>query len=237
GEENVPVSSPCFEDAAIFAMLPRDLKPLPAPYPAFALFLSVSDGKERAQVVGATGNTLAEAWEQGRAALSEVMDRTGLQGRWLRVDWIDGIRQSNWAELRAILSRTKRNYFRCGLALDPELKFAFTEQELNANAMLYGGNRIVHAIVNEKNFARYARLKFGPLLQPCFDDGGEVHIFTTCGLFRDEHGGMHMLNPAGLDGGRRRMDRLTAEDVLGLIAESSAYLARQVLPDGRFVYG
>jgi UDP-N-acetylmuramoyl-tripeptide--D-alanyl-D-alanine ligase len=197
----------------------------------------VSDGNERAAVVQASGNTLEGAWQRGLLELRSIMSRRGLKGRWLRVDWVDGVKEASWGELRPLLARTKRNYFRNGLALDAQFTGAFLEQELNSNAMLYGGNAIEHAVVNEKNFMAYAKKKYGSEFSVDFADAKGVFIFSTRGVFCGDDGQLHELNGAGLEAGRRRIDRLSEADVLALIKSSSAYLARQVKTEGRFVYG
>jgi len=201
------------------------------------LFFSVSDGTARARVVNVAGSSLEAAWQKGLLALRTVMKRRKLEGRWIRVDWIDEVKPATWKELRAILARTKRNYFRYGLALDREMKVAFTEMELNANAALYGGNAIAHAVLNEKNFALYARTRYPDMPVPSFADEDEVFILSTRGVFCGEDGEVHRLNGAGPDAGRRSIERLSKEQVISLIADSSDYLARQVNEDGSFVYG
>jgi hypothetical protein len=219
------------------ASLRPGYKGLKPPFPEVVLFFSVSDGDARARVVGATGNSLESAWQKGLAALRVRMKADGLKGRWLRVDWVERVQAMTWKELRALLERTKRNYFRFGLALDRDLSIAFTEQELNANAMLYGGNSIEHAIVNEKNFSLYARAKYPSLPPTLFADDEEVFLLFARGCFSDETGAVHELNETGLDAGRRRIEQLAPEDVRSLIRNASDYLARQVKEDGSFVYG
>jgi hypothetical protein len=219
------------------ASLRQGFKGLKPPFPEVVLFFSVSDGDARARVVGATGNSLESAWQKGLAALRARMKADGLKGRWLRVDWVERVQAMQWKELRALLERTKRNYFRFGLALDRDLSIAFTEQELNANAMLYGGNSIEHAVVNEKNFSLYARAKYPSLPPTPFADDEEVFLLFTRGCFSDETGAVHELNETGLNAGRRHIEQLTPEDVRSLIRNASDYLARQVKEDGSFVYG
>ncbi|QZZ37436.1 UDP-N-acetylmuramoyl-tripeptide--D-alanyl-D-alanine ligase [Nitratireductor kimnyeongensis] len=165
------------------------------------------------------------------------MREDGLEGRWLRVDWVDRAEVRTWKDLRESLARTKRNYFRCGLALDAGFDRAFLEQELNANAMLYGGNRVAHAVLNEKNFARYAGIKYPGAAALEFNDERAVFVFSTKGVFRELDGGLHPLNEVGPDTGRRRVDVLDEPLVEHLVRSASGYLARQVGEDGAFVYG
>lgn len=210
---------------------------LPSPCPPVTLFFSVCDGKARAQVVHGSGASLESAWQKGLLKLRAAMLKHRLEGKWLRVDWIDGVEEMTWASLRSHLRQTKRNYFRYGLALDPDLEVAFLEQELNANAMLYGGNKIAHAVVNEKNFLIYARRRYGERTRIDFSDDRPVFVFSTKGIFLDGSDRVHDISQAGLNTGRRHVDRLSSEGILSLIKSSSSFLARQVQKDGSFIYG
>lgn len=210
---------------------------LAAPYPGFVLFGSVSDGNSRARVVSGTGESLGAAWDAVQAKLLDVIAKRTLEPRWLRVDWVTAAEAVTWKRLKRRLEVTKRNYFRLGLALDPGFRHAFLEQEINANAMLYGGNTVVNAVLNEGNFTLYAKTKFPGIGTVDFDPAAVVHVFSAAGAFSDEMGGVVELNPTGPDGSRRRIDALGVTDVDYLIRRSSDYLAAQVQPDGRFIYG
>lgn len=223
--------------SAMRALLRARIDGLEPPFPLVVLFFSVSDGGSRARVVNASGGSLEAAWQKGLAALRELMKGEQLAGRWIRVDWVERAERTDWRRLRGLLAKTKRNYFRYGIALDPELNIAFTELELNANAVLYGGNTIAHAVFNQKNFLTYAQARYPGLADTTFADDADVYLFSTRGVFCDEAGNLHELNGAGLDAGRRNVKELTANDVTALVRDASAYLARQVDRDGTFVYG
>ena len=105
----------------------------------FVLFVSFTDATRRAEVFTVTGTTASDAWEQAAAELA----RREADGCWLRVDWVDAVERSSWGVLRVRLKDIKRNYFRLGISLDADFEHAFLETEINANAMLYGGqNRL-----------------------------------------------------------------------------------------------
>ncbi|MFK3777611.1 Mur ligase family protein [Agrobacterium sp. NPDC089420] len=223
--------------SGIRAFLRGRIKPLKTPSPAVTLFFSVSDGDRRARVVNVSGLSLEAAWQKGMPLLLAAMKADGIEGRWIRVDWIEVAEATTWPRLRALLEKVKRNYFRFGIALDPEFRFAFTEQELNANAMLYGGNTISHAVLNEKNFSLYAQARHDDLPPLRFSDEERIHLFQTKGVFCDEAGRLYPLDGTGLDAGRRTIERLDGGIVLSLLRDSSVYLARQVNDDGAFIYG
>ncbi len=210
--------------------------PLEAPYPAYTIFISVSDGRQRARVVHASHATFDEAWKTAASRCRRLVQREKLQVRWLRADWPTSATRRNWKTLKEILKKTKRNYFRFALALDSQLKHIFLEQELNANAMLYGGNQVAHPVLNEKNFRRYAGLRYrSPPLD--FSDDTQVIQLATTGVFCAAGASPQALHGAGRNAGRRVIEQLTPADAHGLVASSSRYLASQVQASGRFHYG
>ncbi|MDP9902345.1 Mur ligase [Variovorax ginsengisoli] len=210
---------------------------LPAPYPAYALFFSVTDGTRRAHVEFASGPDLATAWATGVDKLQGWMGGQPLPATWLRVDWVEGARAVSWDRLVDQLAVTKRGYFRFGIAFDEGFEQAFTEQELNANAMLYGGAQTEHAVVNTNNFRAYARLRFGAKVTMQLPPSGLAYLLATRGVFCGEDGIAHPLCGIGLNAGRRDVASLDADTVYDLVDRSASYLARQVKDDGLFVYG
>jgi UDP-N-acetylmuramoyl-tripeptide--D-alanyl-D-alanine ligase len=199
------------------------------------LFASFTSGTRRAQVVTSQAPTFEEAWSHMAAAIEEAATSEPI--KWLRVDLVDHLEPTSWDKLSASLRQTKRNYFRYGIALDADFKRAFLEQELNANAMLYGGNAIGHAVLNERNIIHYARRKYGAATQIDFSEDQPLFVFSTQGAFADNSGTCVALHDLGLERGRRRVEPLTAEDVAALVGKGADHLARQVGEDGRFVYG
>jgi len=211
--------------------------PLAQPWPAAVLFFSVCDGTTRAKTITVTGPDFSAAWANGIKALRLALEKEAAPVLWLRVDWVDSAEALTWGALRNRLAQTKRNYFRHGLSLDTSFQFAFLETELNANAMLYGGPAQAHAIVNEKNFQRYASQRH-KLEKVDFADDQRVHLFSTCGAFSSiEDSAVHLLTGKGLNAGRRDIARLGVKHVRSLIQNGSRHLAAQVTPSGRFLYG
>lgn len=196
------------------------------------LFLSWSDGTERARVITGTGRSAEDAWQAAVAQLPAECPAIRL----LRADWAIACDRTDWRALHAQLSRTKRNYFRLGIALDAQFGHAFLETELNANAMLYGGRNEPCAQLNPGNFTAYARRKYGQV-ELDLSDAAPVWTFATAGAFVGEDGVVHPLGPAGRNGGRRRIEKLDPDSLEALIKAGSLYLADQVKLDGRFDYG
>jgi len=207
-------------------------------WPACTLFFSVSDGTSRARVRHASASDFASAWLAGTEKLEQLVQRRGMQVRWLRIDWVEEVRETTMKAWSEELAKTKRNYYRYGVALDRGLKIAFLEQELNGNAMLYGGNEVAHATVNLHNFNVYAANRYGAGTE--LDPGKDraVYVLSTRGVFRDAlEARTHLLYGPGRNAGRRVRDRLTDQDVFELIERGALYLASQVQESGKFHYG
>lgn len=225
--------------------------------PSCVLFFSVSDGDTRARVFRGAGDTFQQAWQDGVARCQREASRHKLAVRWLRVDRVVEVQATTWGELAARLTLTKRNYFRQGLSLDAELKHAFLEQQLNANAMLYLGSSHVGAGVNQKNFTVHAQHCFGKDVPLDFSAEQPVYVFTHEGLFLAEDKGLASLplanepvwlpapskpsvrwrDATSLNAGRRQIAQLNQQQVYALIESSSNFLARQVKQSGQFIYG
>jgi UDP-N-acetylmuramyl pentapeptide synthase len=210
---------------------------LPAPYPAFTLFFSVTDGEQRAHVVHTRAAELETAWREGAEIIERWVHEHGVATPWLRIDWVEGASPLDWAQLKHQLAGVKRNYFRLGLAFDQNFELAFTEQELNANAMLCGDSTIAHAVVNQRNFEAYAQERFQRPVPLDFPPDKQVFLLAVVGLFCQPDGVVHKLVGTGLDAGRRQLPALSPQSVTELVRSGSLYLARQMQADGRFVYG
>ncbi|WP_395610556.1 Mur ligase family protein [Pseudomonas sp. B22129] len=207
----------------------------------------MSDTTQRAQVFHVTAQSLEHAWQAGALELQRRYDQAISQGAchperfWIRVERAFNVTPITWAKLNERLKRHKRNYFRQGIALDSDLRLAITEQELNANAILYGGSDIAHATFNPKNFAAYARRRFagtpsadilaGLMPETC------VFVFNTTGVFCAEDGEAHALNGNGLETGWRTLGPLAPDTVRACIDNASRYLSAQVQDSGQFIYG
>lgn len=223
--------------SALKAALSGRVPKIAPPFPAVTLIFSVSDGAKRAVSAQGTGGDVGTAWDLALGALHNVMAQHDLRGRFLRLDWIEGVETWNWGILRKRLGNVKRNYCRRGIALDTKFNQMFLEQELNANAMLYGGNQIPHCVVNEKNFIVALQQKYGRAASADFADDTPVHMLATAGLFCGEDGVVHELYGNNRNAGRRRVEPLGSNTLDHVIKDAADFLARQVGNDGRFIYG
>ena len=207
----------------------------PSPFPGYILFLSASNGEERAYTAYACGSTLDEAWQRAADDLQLWENQQPRSLLWLRADFVDKIQTLRWDELQDKFGKTKRNYFRFGLSLTPDFQRPILEQEIYANALLYHGSEGV-ATPNATNLAHYARWRFGTALS--WPDKPEQLIwrFTTRSLFCDGKQ-VYPIESNGRNSGYRQLSHWQEEALDPMIFSASDYLARQVKNSGRYHYG
>ena len=211
------------------------------------LFFSISDSTKRAHVFHVSADNFEKAWQIGAIELQRIHDQLLLpsdnkvERTWIRVERAINVKPTTWGQFNERLKRHKRNYLRQGIAFDSRLHIALNEQELNANAILYGGSTIAHASFNAGNFSVYAKRRFaGPdalnavnALQP----QTTVYLFDTAGVFCAEDSVAHRLNSSTAEVGWRMLAALEPDDVRLPICSAATYLGAQVQDSGQFIYG
>ena len=214
---------------------------------ACTLFFAISNGTQRAKVFHVTAQSFDDAWSSALSnfpQLQALPEQEQSSGRlWLRVERAINLTTLSWTQLQERLKRHKRNYFRHGIAFDQDLKTAITEQEINANAILYGGPTVPLSSFNMGNFSVYVKRRFADAAALAAARHAQanpqtpVYLFQTEGVFCAEDGIAHELNSSGLDVGRRKTGVLDAGEIRDKVVTASDFLSRQVKDSGQFVYG
>ena len=62
---------------------------LPAPYPAFTLVFSITEGDKRAHVLHVNAGSFDQAWREGSRQTLAAAQRQKLKAPGLRVDWVE----------------------------------------------------------------------------------------------------------------------------------------------------
>lgn len=207
---------------------------LASPFPHYVIFFSVSTGHERAYTEQVSGDTLAEIWLKGSQSLQRWREQQLNDVCWLRIDIVKNIEELPWGTLQSKLRTTKRNYFRFGLSFSPSFEYAFLEQEIAANALLYVGTEGV-ATPNTKNLANYSRQRFGVELKWPEDPQQPIWRFATHSIFSDGQQAWPIASGGRYSGYRQLVS--WQDELEPMIYSASDYLARQIKNSGLYHYG
>ena len=214
---------------------------------ADTLIVSISDGYKRAKVITPTINKGDMIEKDGQRILEMLLSKLKWATsqfdnplKWLRIEWVSTEKEFTWKDFNQELRRYKRNYFRSGIAFEGKTKpwCLLTEMELNANACLYAGNDVSYAKANLKNLNKYIKSRHSSNNLPSFDDEMTLIVFNTEGVFLDASTGEFIeIESKPRNKGRRIMLPLNSDSIQPIISQSACYLANQVQPTGKYVYG
>ncbi|WP_084723618.1 hypothetical protein [Virgibacillus chiguensis] len=197
-------------------------------------FLSLGNPEQRAIVVPITANNLSSLF---RKMIQEVEKKTQANRnfKWVKVDIAKNFNIQKFRELNLDILKTKKNYFRKGISLDLEFKYALLEQELNGNAILSNVGKSSELAFNLDNLASYFAQSKAVSKGKQINMDDDVVVFNTDSKFIDNC--VVALEDSYYEHGFPKVEKLTKKEIVELITHSSDYLADQVQINGKFVYG
>ncbi len=202
-----------------------------------AVFVSITDGKDRAKVHIGRGEDFLIAWaEVKKAVLSDPSTILTKDSVWVRVDVVKKCWQTSWKALRLDLAQTKTNYFPYGIAWDASFQCALLAQELQGHACWYTGN-INYCTPNENNLRALMNRRFSKMQGWPTEEDLPLWLFTTQAVFTDGHEVFDIQSDGPMAGIRMLETPVKENTVFQAIQHSTDYLARQVQNDGQWQYG
>lgn len=196
----------------------------------YAVFLSLSDGSERANIFSGTGKSLDDAWSSAYGKADAFVKERIYDAAWLKADVVNSSQSMTDAELSSALSESTEQYFRYGLALKPDFSEALLEEELNCAKIYDYENHCIDFEYLNKYLQKAGRATVSLL-------GGEYTAFTCVSWFCGNDGKVLRLQDGELSYGRRSIDPLDADFARAICLDSSKYLEQQLKEDGSFIYG
>lgn len=222
--------SKLLREQVISTNLIAELGEAPAGKPGFVLFLSASDGTQRAQVFTGKGATLEAAWRDADAKTKAFVKESGIEPIWLKADVVFTQETVTSKELDKRIRRSRSEFFRYGIAFDEDYNTALLEAEMNGSKIYeYDDGGIDKKYLN-KYLKRANREQVDELPQ-------SYTIFQCKGWMCDEEDNVYPLIDSGLRYGRRNVELLDKAYVEQLLDHAGSFLVDQVRPDGSFVYG
>lgn len=203
----------------------QELTENPAGEAGCAVFLSVCNGTDRAQVYTGTGSTPDAAWNAAVQAAEKALKAGGPAPLWIKADllYVSAILPAGALEnIREVFGPYG---FRYGLAFDPNYKTALLEAELNTNHIYdYQDSGVSLERLNDYLEAS-GREPLAALPE-------EYTAFQCAGWLCDEEGNVVQLSPDETDYGRREVASVDSSMARALALDGAEYLAEQVQEDG-----
>lgn len=199
------------------------------------IFLSIGSPNRRAVVFSGTANQLETAWKNASDKAGKLIKKQKLKSDWIKADIVTQREDITIQDFILKITKTRSNYFRFGISLDPDFNLAFLEQEVNGNAFIKLDKEHNRAHLSEDNMNYYCNHFRNMKGKINFNTVKGITLFTTVSFFYN--GELIELETSQLSNGRRSVPTLTHETALDIIRKSSEYLANQVQKDGKYCYG
>src|SRR5699024_12729816 len=116
----------------------------------------------------------------------QYVRKNQLEPQLIKIDVVTDVQTLSFKDLEQQIAKTRRNYFRSGIAFDDEFRLAFLEQEINGNAMIRSVNKSPLQL-NEKNINHYLKNNSSqtlPFMKKRYANK-QVYIFKTESIFSD----------------------------------------------------
>lgn len=200
------------------------------------LFLSIGNPSIRAKVLQVQDSTFDRAWRKLQKQSVNYIQRTLMDPEWIKLDLVTEVEQYQFEALEQKIAKTKRNYFREGIAFDSEFRLAFLEQELNGYALIRLQADEQYRL-DEGNMNNYIRYKYGdkfPFLKAQYS-GKPVYTFKTKSFFNEGEETYELYNGERTNGIRKTTN--IKDELHTLIEQSTQFLMGEIHDDGKFDYG
>lgn len=196
----------------------------------YAAFIAVCDTKTRARIFHASGPTLAEALDAAKSSACTGVKQFDLEPKWVKLEVVNRSEEVDPQEAVNRMFATYNEFFRRGISLDPQYKYAYTEGEINGNRLLnYKGK-----VLDLRTFNEYTMKRDDDVI---LKTPATLILFDCAGWFIDERDRTYTLYPDGMHVGRRVLDEVDQNVVRQIVMTGVNYLRNQQHPDGSFNYG
>lgn len=202
------------------------------------VFISYGNPQRRCRVWSSVSDQDSSSIKRALSFLDKLFDKHKTDMHYLKVDVAYNLEPIHWPLLQQIVATQQHNnHFRKGISLDDTFNICFLEQEIYANAIIKGITYDQANFFDEKNLNAAIKKKYSQL-KPAIslNDLSQVWLFDTWSVFY-EKGELLELTSTGCENGTRVLTHNKKEALKHLIVKNAEFLHRQIMPDGRFIYG
>lgn len=203
------------------------------------LFLSYTDGNERASVINFEGETFDQVWLQ----LNRFLRGLSKIPKYLRLDVLTDMYEMSYDEaIREIQTIPRNNYFRKGITFDSGFTRSFLSEELLGNAILRPalnhrpGFNSAMMNFDKKNLEGYIWRKYHK--KEVWNIAGRpMYFFETQGFLFEEDNIVILGNDGILRGLRETNSDNLFEAIEKQVQKGTDYLSSLMQTSGKFIYG
>jgi len=202
---------------------------------SFCVFLSVSDGKNKAYVINKSGNTLKNAIKNAKQEMLQTLKKKNVDPEWVKIDVVNEETTKSINQVYEDISTVGENGYRYGIAFDKNYDIALMESELNANLVInYNKNSI-----SLNNLNTYLKSKNKIAEKQELDKVPDSIVRFSCVGYIYDSTGVYELNSSTEDMGEygRRADvKLDELKLLEMMEDGSDYLIDAIDENGKYIY-
>lgn len=199
--------------------------------PMYVVFLSLSDSKNKAEVIKGSGETLKKAWTSSISNAQAFIIENDYDPIWVKVDIVNNVKKLDVEKFENALEAYNTNYYRKGISLDHLFNIALLESEINSNKIIdYDDDKINKKRLNNY-LVKYKNTNVVDKIPKI------VYEFTTISYFSDQNNIVYELYTDELNYGRRKIENLDKLSVENILINSGQFLMDNLKEEGKFVYG
>lgn len=198
--------------------------------PKSAVFISISNGDERARVFTGTGADKQAAWDDAYNEAHAFVEENGYDCLWVKADLMGEAKTLSSLEFPTELHHYRENFFRKGIAFDRNFDTALLEAELNGAKILDYDTECINTTYLRNYLNKAGRT-------PIVSLPDEYIVFNCVGWICDENSKVYELRSDDANYGRRKIDLVDKDYAAMVVNNASSFLIDQVNDDGSFVYG
>lgn len=191
-----------------------------------AVFISVSNGKQKARVFSYSGSNLDSVLEK----TYEKAKKSGIFPKWFKLDVMTGVDKTTYSEFVSSHSGTLEGSFRRGIAFNSYYGTAMLEAQINSCGILnYDTGKLSLTRINaELDQMGKKQLTGIP---------SDLYVIKTQGYFAENNSfAIKLTNGSYADTGRREFE-LSRTGLELLARKSSSYLRSICDTNGKYIYG
>lgn len=198
--------------------------------PKSAVFISISNGDERARVFTGTGADKQAAWDDAYNEAHAFVEENSYDCLWVKADLMGEAKTLSSLEFPTELHHYREGFFRKGIAFDRNFDTALLEAELNGAKILDYDTECINTTYLRNYLNKAGRT-------PIVSLPDEYIVFNCVGWICDENSKVYELRSDDANYGRRKIDLVDKDYAAMVVNNASSFLIDQVNDDGSFVYG